>query len=94
MNKYTPGPWKTVQKLNGGPAVEPVNEQAHFVICHMPFSSKTTWANAKLIAAAPELLEALEGIVDWISVHDKAADKYNAAKTAIAKAKGGVTNEY
>ncbi|MBC9904794.1 hypothetical protein [Achromobacter xylosoxidans] len=54
-------------------------------------------ANARLIAAAPELLEALESILpmlaDWHDefpdhVGDKEAPAVKAALTAIAKAKG------
>jgi hypothetical protein len=58
-------------------------------------------ANARLIAAAPELLEALEGIVklcdangfDRIRVNreDKDGPRLSAAKAAIAKAKGSPT---
>jgi len=42
-------------------------------------------ANARLIAAAPEMLEALEGIV---RVADRATPEFDAARAAIAKAKG------
>jgi cation transporter-like permease len=47
-------------------------------------------ANARLIAAAPELLEALENL---LAVHEcRGGTKYHAgdiARAAIAKAKGG-----
>jgi hypothetical protein len=42
-------------------------------------------ANAHLIAAAPELLEALEAVV---AISDRKHDAWDAAKAAIAKAKG------
>lgn len=42
-------------------------------------------ANARLIAAAPELLEALKGVV---RVADRATNEFDAARTAIAKAVG------
>lgn len=42
-------------------------------------------ANARLIAAAPELLEALEGVV---RVADRKTIEFDAAHAAIAKAKG------
>lgn len=42
-------------------------------------------ANAKLIAAAPELLEALQAVV---SVADRATVEFDKARAAIAKAIG------
>jgi hypothetical protein len=43
-------------------------------------------ADARLIAAAPDLLAALEGV---LRVSDRRTDEYDAARAAIAKAKGG-----
>lgn len=46
-------------------------------------------ANARLIAAAPELLAALEWIVDdWEKVTDRTLPDDHEVKAAIAKAKG------
>lgn len=42
-------------------------------------------ANAALICAAPDLLEALKGVV---RVADRATDEFDAARAAIAKAEG------
>ncbi|MCY1299991.1 hypothetical protein D9M71_67300 [compost metagenome] len=42
-------------------------------------------ANAALIAAAPDLLEALEAVV---RVADRATDEFDMARAAIAKARG------
>lgn len=39
----------------------------------------------RLIAAAPELLEALKGV---LMVADRATDEFDAARSAIAKAEG------
>ena len=46
--------------------------------------------DARLIAAAPRLLEALIGLLDTVSRGDeyRIADRYNAARTAIAGARG------
>lgn len=44
-------------------------------------------ANIRLIAAAPELLAALQGVV---RVADRATDEFDAARAAIAKATGAV----
>lgn len=49
--------------------------------------------NRSLIAAAPELLTALEGILQWWMESDGGddmpADLFDRAQAAIAKAKGG-----
>lgn len=42
-------------------------------------------ANARLIAAAPDLLAALQGV---LRVADRATDEFDAARAAIAKATG------
>lgn len=46
-------------------------------------------ANARLIAAAPDLLAALEYIVAWKPLDWDAAKARGMARAAIAKAKGG-----
>ncbi|HXJ14353.1 MAG TPA: hypothetical protein VNH19_18915 [Candidatus Limnocylindrales bacterium] len=43
-------------------------------------------ANARLIAAAPDLLAALQAVV---RVADRKTDEFDAARAAIAKATGG-----
>lgn len=49
-------------------------------------------ANARLIAAAPELLEALERCIPLISgAYSNSIAAYNLARAAIAKAKGEVS---
>lgn len=64
---------------------------------HMAGSRDGTWreraeANARLIAAAPELLAALEGLVAHVEddhvLHDGDCDPVVQARAAIAKAKG------
>ena len=47
------------------------------------------WANAHLIAAAPDLLAALENLVSRDLIKDKDNDHYDEVLEAIAKAKGG-----
>lgn len=42
-------------------------------------------ANARLIAAAPDLLAALQGV---LRVADRATDEFDAARAAIARATG------
>ena len=46
-------------------------------------------ANARLIAAAPELLEALHRIVEWVDAGcDPSQKSIEAARAALAKAEG------
>jgi len=46
-------------------------------------------ADARLISAAPDLLEALEGLLGYSTMHgQRFGQRIDAAKAAIAKAKG------
>jgi hypothetical protein len=89
--KHTPGPWiadgYNVRVRNGryiaytGPSHTPPSE-------YPKQCAEEDKANARLIAAAPELLEALENLMETCEYGDHNADEYNAAVAAIAKAKG------
>lgn len=92
MSKHTPGPWAATYKhlgdapfvVESGQPGEP-NGGCYMAECYGPDAE----ANARLIAAAPELLEALElllfappsGCVDHHAIDAK-------ARAAIAKARG------
>ena len=64
MSKHTPGPWAVGPDLevfyapNGAPITRPLR------LTSMDGRTEEDVANAKLIAAAPELLAALEGLFD------------------------------
>ncbi len=96
MSKHTPGPWHAtvppssdihfIRNIDSDDAgqiakvrVGPVLEQAEAL------------ANARLIAAAPDLLEALECLQEWV---DNCFQEYSdaevcsVARAAIAKAEG------
>jgi len=95
MNKYTPGPWKRV-------ANSIKSRKANCVIVRLPALTDRVgdetpeqierWdADARLIAAAPELLEALEDLLLMAifgSVPTALMPECDAARAAIAKAKG------
>ena len=89
MSAHTPGPWGLDGNLIEGPDGERV-------ACITAYSRRTPKqkANARLIAAAPELLEALRGLLnapDPDEVED-ATPRFRAvmkAHAAIAKATGG-----
>ena len=109
MNKHTQGPWNSRRQYLGGEGkFTPYVSQGDSakVLCFMNLSGAYNGyyeqdqaeADAKLIAAAPDLLAALEGILPFIpksSVSDGGASKYSAAvvaadaiRAAISKARG------
>ena len=80
MSKHTPGPWKFIDVV-GCCTIEAPSRQ---LLKYMSPTS-TNVANARLMAAAPDLLEALEAV---LSVADRATDEFDLARAAIARAKG------
>ena len=91
---HTPGPW-IVKPSNSrfGPKVESVVGR-DFIICQTPINTAEDWSNAKLIAAAPDLLKTLETLIEDCE-HASGSSDYNYgefdlndAKAAIIKAKG------
>lgn len=98
--KHTPGPW-----IGAGPSfgdqlprytTEIVTEwededDQRPMICTLPFRhyDHENEANARLIAAAPELLEALETCLVLMDYGGTwTVEEQNTARAAIAKAKG------
>ncbi|MGU2118635.1 hypothetical protein ACSEN8_03345 [Pseudomonas aeruginosa] len=89
MRKHTPGPWEfsagadygdegnyaDVTALNGDMIIARVNNL-------IPASA----ANGELLAAAPELLEALQVCIEQITALCSADDVPDQARAAIAKA--------
>lgn len=79
QTKHTPGAWIIRQgKLN--PIIE--NAQGH-QICIVNGVFANEEANAKLIAAAPDMAEALKGV---LRVADRKTVEFDAARAALAKA--------
>lgn len=85
---YTPGPWRVNDLFKNivGVYVETEKDQ----ICEFHTDTPNVDANARLIAAAPELLEALIELCDLIKDGDYDFDSFSLqpAKRAIAKATG------
>jgi len=85
MNTFTPGPWKVL----AGTIIETDDHDEKWIatVPEIPFYE--TRANARLIAAAPELLESCEKLLGaiecWIANPE---DVVANARAAIAKAKG------
>ena len=91
MNKHTPGPWTWTRSNEPGEVITWTLDGPR-VLCRWwegigkPGSHD---ADARLIAAAPELLAALERLQNP-DLKPKILD-YQRARNAIAKAKGGET---
>ena len=86
MSKHTPGPWtkdrNIIEDAEGQEIARVAYEQSGYV-----------QANARLIAAAPELLKALKAIIegDWVNVchigrYGEGETLKNTARAAIEKA--------
>jgi hypothetical protein len=111
MSKHTPGPWKVVRDGNPLSAgiVAVIEHSERFLAVEEdhfggPWCAPDTWeANARLIAAAPDLLEALRGYQrEATSYHttcghgeegsvaecDSICEQMAAGAKAIAKAEG------
>ena len=95
MNKHTPGPWETddIKSCDGHRYVLAGNHEEAQVIARItlrtfvgPTQSESE-ANARLIAAAPELLESLRLFVGENKTHTE-GERMEVARAAIAKATG------
>ena len=91
--QHTPGPWHVATRRNEFHS-ERVFAGSRYIAC-IGGSDDTVdeqKANAHLIAASPELLEALEDVtdrLDWLNSDDNARimEATDKARSAIAKAK-------
>jgi hypothetical protein len=100
MKKHTPGPWHAfpVHSRGANSSIGPISsyqirDEHHNIIARTSiYGQDAGWAevvgcveaNAKLVAAAPDLLAALEEVV---RISDRKHDAWDRAKVAIAKAK-------
>lgn len=102
-SKHTPGPWKHVGVGEHNRIVGPHGDSLFLVGMYGqfgrsgPLPNRATHiasiveeeANASLIAAAPDLLEALKSMVNYANLGAyERADAMKAARAAITKAKG------
>ena len=99
---HTPGPWFVERRWsNGGEIIPRItcasdDDRGCGWIADLigaPYlGHKSTLPNARLIAAAPDLLSALEQALQWIEVdestHGRTFGAGNVAREAIAKATG------
>lgn len=84
-SKHTPGPWKPLSSMDGH-----VEAECGLIAKAYRYSIDSdelpVEANARLIAAAPEMLEALRALIEPTYSRKTAERK---ARAAIAKATGG-----
>ncbi|MCA6480635.1 MAG: hypothetical protein IM557_08540 [Chitinophagaceae bacterium] len=76
MNKHTPGPWVVAEEAKIKHPEGTFIAQAQY------------WPDAYLIAAAPDLLDALRVLVDWFDDETRCEAPLKKAGAAIAKAEG------
>ena len=67
-NKHTAGEWTIESKGNLPKFIW--GKDATICEIHDPYSGEEMEANAKLIAAAPDMLNALEYVINWHRQHD------------------------
>lgn len=99
---HTPGPWQAVDQHPSHPGIEieikghpdyPHGGAYHVAQVNCVLTTPdVTVANAHLIAAAPELLAALEFALEFLTANDDGEDdvgnRIASAKAAIGKVKG------
>lgn len=98
--KFTPGPWipQTMEKLDGDNLRVTTACEWEWEICHLCDGingniGETMEANARLIAAAPDMYKALQELVDianvtWKERTTKETAAIIKANKALAKARG------
>lgn len=88
-NKHTPGPWEFDPKaIRGMYWVKGLDGHPLAYVEHLESVQPRVYhdANAKLIAAAPELLDALQTMLASFVSHFPNGEEVRKARSAIAKA--------
>lgn len=88
--QHTPGPWVAIARTNAYIDIEAPEEHGYSAKNIASVSINNHKANAHLIAAAPDLLEALYAAGDLLyRMGMQSSDAYQKIDAAIAKATGG-----
>ncbi|MDO4708233.1 MAG: hypothetical protein Q4B94_00150 [Pseudomonadota bacterium] len=84
MSKHTPGPWSARDIY--------VRDKNDTIVALMGDEVEQSLADARLIAAAPELLEALKELVAWDleSLPEEVSLGYSGIEQDIARAKAAI----
>jgi hypothetical protein len=86
---YTPGPWNVTGDLATISGTRP-GDPYTFTVAETCGYKEEREANARLIAAAPELLEAIIELSHWAEMQPGMPQgTFEIVRAAIAKAKGG-----
>ena len=85
MSEHTPGPWKVIDEQNSEWAYID-NRDESINICQVPEQDESYMLNAKLIAAAPDLLAACKIVLDNINIHHNFTHLRETMESAINKA--------
>lgn len=93
MSGHTPGPWFITGSMTKYVEARIPGRMIQEVAACGPTAADDGYgeqqmANARLIAAAPDLLEALSEVVEWLEHGDHAGPMHSKARAAIAKARG------
>ena len=88
--KHTPGPWRVWTPPPNGEQCIGDSKGLMVAVATTGITFNETLANARLIAAAPDLLEALQAIIESVDRNGAAilTELESAARAAIAKAQG------
>ena len=85
--KHTPGPWR----IESGPYYRAIRVDFEVIADMRQIGRSFNESNARLIAAAPDLLDALENVIEsWglgLLPHED-SEALDQARAAITKAKG------
>lgn len=92
MSEHTPGPWKTreTEEHWGRINVHIEGPDDLELACAYQRTSSENKANARLIASAPEMLAALEELLDIEGPQPGTAAWADKTRALIAKAKGEI----
>ena len=89
MSAHTPGPWRVIETHLLTHDGDHVADMSNGLMVVASAKLGAPLADARLIAAAPELLEALELVRDYVVTMKGAGHEYQVAiDSAIAKATG------
>jgi hypothetical protein len=86
--QHTPGPWNMFTEDDEGPGKLPGTYTVDGPSLDWIAQGINDEANARLIAAAPDLLAALERLIDSPPLSDYVTPEIDAALVAITKARG------
>ena len=102
---HTDGPWLTQWEHDGDESIWSRDGGMHMIAtCHAEDDDRAipVKANARLIAAAPDLLKTLEDLRDWLAllaiadaddVFRSAPERFDEIQAAITKATAGETRD-